>query len=534
MMMSVNSIFLQFRTIKLSPAGFALVFFLAGPQSAAWAQASNDPADEHAWAAGAIAHAQQMRSFKDTDTGVQRAPSTIPVFAQHEDPGGKIASFQPGGPTTPALNAFFQNLGTNGRTCFSCHQPQTGWTVSAASVQERFERSRGKDPIFRLVDGATCPSDHVATLAEKAHAYRLLTGKALIRIGLPVPDPSKLQFEVTSVSNDPDGCNTNPSNTNPPTGLTSKTSGIVSVYRRPLPSTNLGFLSTIMWDGREPSPAKFGLTNGLSQQSIDANRIHAQATTAPTPSQQAQIVAFETGIFTAQEFDNEAGNLHARNGLGGPVALSSELQDFFFGVNDPLGMNPTKLPFDPNIFNLYKYWESLRDADVKTEARKSIARGEKLFNTTRINITGVSGLNDDLGLASIPGFCGTCHSTPNAGNHSVAAPLDIGIADAGDKAPPALDISGLPVFTLTCAAEGPLKGKKYVVTDPGRALITGQCKDIGRVKGPILRGLASRAPYFHNGSAATLMDVVNFYDQRFGLKFTGEQKEDLVNFLKTL
>jgi cytochrome c peroxidase len=66
------------------------------------------------------------------------------------------------------------------------------------------------------------------------------------------------------------------------------------------------------------------------------------------------------------------------------------------------------------------------------------------------------------------------------------------------------------------------------------AVISGQCKDIGRVKGPILRGLAARAPYFHNGSAATLMDVVNLYDQRFNIGFTEQQKEDLVNFLKTL
>ena len=145
----------------------------------------------------------------------------------------------------------------------------------------------------------------------------------------------------------------------------------------------------------------------------------------------------------------------------------------------------------------------------------------------------MSGLNDDLNMPTISGFCGTCHDTPNAGNHSVKAPLDIGISDAGKNSPPGLDISGLPVFTLICT-RGPLAGKTYVVTDPGRALITGQCKDIGRLKGPILRGLASRAPYFHNGSAATLADVVNFYDQRFGIGFTDEQKVDLVNFLNTL
>jgi cytochrome c peroxidase len=41
-----------------------------------------------------------------------------------------------------------------------------------------------------------------------------------------------------------------------------------------------------------------------------------------------------------------------------------------------------------------------------------------------------------------------------------------------------------------------------------------------------------RAPYFHNGSARTLLDVVNFYNQRFNIG--NQQKQDLVNFLNTL
>jgi cytochrome c peroxidase len=82
--------------------------------------------------------------------------------------------------------------------------------------------------------------------------------------------------------------------------------------------------------------------------------------------------------------------------------------------------------------------------------------------------------------------------------------------------------------------EGPLAGNILTVTDPGRALVTGNCADIGKVKGPILRGLAARAPYFHNGSASTLLDAVNFYDQRFGIGFTAQQKSDLVNFLNSL
>jgi cytochrome c peroxidase len=145
----------------------------------------------------------------------------------------------------------------------------------------------------------------------------------------------------------------------------------------------------------------------------------------------------------------------------------------------------------------------------------------------------VDGLNDVLNRPSITGFFGTCHDTPDAGNHSVKAPLNIGIANAGTESPPALDISGLPVFTLWCTS-GPLTGKTFQVTDIGRAMISGKCADIGKVKGPVLRGLAARAPYFHNGSAPTLSDVVEFYNQRFGIGLTAQQKADLVAFLNAL
>jgi len=88
----------------------------------------------------------------------------------------------------------------------------------------------------------------------------------------------------------------------------------------------------------------------------------------------------------------------------------------------------------------------------------------------------------------------------------------------------------MPVYTLRNKITGEIK----VATDPGRALITGKWKDVGRFKGPILRGLAGRAPYFHNGSAATLAHAVNFYDKRFNLNLTDQQKDDLVAFLRSL
>jgi len=74
----------------------------------------------------------------------------------------------------------------------------------------------------------------------------------------------------------------------------------------------------------------------------------------------------------------------------------------------------------------------------------------------------------------------------------------------------------------------------FYTTDPGKALVTGQCSDLNRVKGPILRGLAARAPYFHNGAAKTLLQAVNFYNERFAMNLTERQKEQLVVFLNAL
>ncbi len=255
-----------------------------------------------------------------------------------------------------------------------------------------------------------------------------------------------------------------------------------------------------MWDGREPS---------LFSQSVDATLGHAQANVSPSAAQQQQIVNFENGLFTAQGMDDAAKNLDANGATGGPVTLQAQLGSFYIGINDPLGQNPTGTQFTPNIFNLFQAWSSLSGTGGVNKDRMAVERGEMIFNSTPINITGVAGLNDVLGAQSISGFCGTCHDTPNVGNHSVKAPLNIGIANAGANSPPALDISGLPVFMLSCTS-GPLTGQSFVVTDPGRALISGKCADIGKVKGPILRGLAARAPYFHNGSAATLLTWSNF------------------------
>ena len=474
------------------------------------------------WAA--IVHRLALKAHgddfpSDSPTGI--FPPIIPQLLSSFDPSGATETYNLGAPTTTSTNAFFQSLGTNGRACVTCHEPRSAWGVSAASIQQRFYMSQGNDPIFRVVDGATCDTDEVNSFEAKRKAYGLLLSQGLIRIFLPLPVPR--DFQIVALK-DPYGC----------TDLSSDPP-MISVYRRPLVSANLKFLTecpasnpscaplSIMWDGREPS---------LESQATDATLGHAQALKAPSAAQLAQIVVFETNIFDAQIYDYQAGLLNSEGANGGPVPLSQ--QDFFIGINDSLSPG-----FDNIVFTLYDDWLNLsasQDEGNEDATRASIARGEALFNTKNFTISDVNGLNleptDPLGQTSITGNCTTCHDSPKVGNHSNKLPLNIGVLDAH---PPVLDVSRLPVFTVQCTdTSGPMQGQVFEVTDLGRALISGKCADVGKVKGPILRGLDARAPYFHNGSAATLDDVVNFYDQRFNIGLTDQEKKDLVAFLKAL
>jgi cytochrome c peroxidase len=126
------------------------------------------------------------------------------------------------------------------------------------------------------------------------------------------------------------------------------------------------------------------------------------------------------------------------------------------------------------------------------------------------------------------------------GNHSFPTPLNIGTGDPSPTNPSVnlggLDVSYLPEITV-CQKDPATRlvtDRCKTTTDLGQALIDGKFDHVGKIKGPILRGLAGRAPYFHNGSAATLLDVVNFYDTRFSLGLSEQDKNDLVAFLKTL
>lgn len=435
--------------------------------------------------------------------GVQQSAQLAPS----PDSSGQVQTFSTSG-GVDFTNQFFQDLGTNGRDCNTCHKANDGWTISAADIKNRFNSTGGTDELF-VFDGANCPGLDTSTLAARQKAFSLLLSRGTIRVERAIP--AGAQFVLTGIS-DPYGC---------------ASAQHLSLYRRPLPATNLRFETTIMWDGRENVSGS--LFTNLKDQAKNATLTHAQATTPPTDTQLADIVNFESALFTAQTSDSAAGSLNGQGAQGGPTLLSNE--GFQAGENNFLAGSG----FNQNVFTIFTSWENLSGTDTTTAARQSIARGEKLFNTAFMNLTSVAGLNDVLGQSIITGSCSTCHSTPNVGTISVNNPMNIGIAEAlRPSLPPSSDLP-LYTFTTTSACPAPIgSGVARQVTDPGLALTTGKCADIGKFKVPGLRGLAARAPYFHDGSAATLLDVVNFYNDRFAMNLTDQQKTDLVNFLNTL
>lgn len=414
-------------------------------------------------------------------------------------------------------NSFFQDLGTNGRRCVSCHLPFAGWTITPDWMQLFFDLSQGGQvpddfgfsAIFRTNDGSTSPNADVSTLNKRRKAYKLLLKRGLIRVGLPIP--TNAEFELIAVD-DP---------------YHFATANELSLFRRPLPVANLKFDSTVMWDGRENVPGVpvtvDSIRGFLLTQASDATVGHAQGNSL-TDSQKQEIADFQLGLASAQII-GDPGNV-TDNANGGPDTILAT--DFHIGINDNFGDPLTSTSFTSVVFNIFDGWADATNEDgTPNEERRSVARGQTLFNTHPIAISGVSGINDETAFGKptvLMGTCTSCHDTPNVGNHSVPAPLNIGLVDASRRTP------DMPLYTL----RNKTTGETVQVTDPGRAMVDGKWSHIGRFKGPMLRNLAPRAPYFHNGFAKSLEAVIDFYDGRFGIGFTDQEKTDLAAFLRAL
>jgi len=484
--------------------------------------------------------------------GVSRV---MPSRVEYGDASGRVAVLNANGAFETRGHPFFTPLGTNGRACVTCHQPSDAMGLSVDTIRRRWEETGGKDPLFAAIDGSNCPS---LPQAERA-SHSLLLDRGLVRVYLPWPPRAQggtaVQPEFTlEVVSDPTGCNTDPVY-----GLKSE-NPTISVFRRPRPVANMKYLlelphgvppSDFLFYNdksllpRDPETGNFvslqlmsdGRDLTLKLQARDAAATHLQAQGPLSRKQLGQIESFERQIYAAQAYDAVGRSL---TDDGSPPALGPQALES--GAPARLGNNPIN-----RIFGSFAMWQTAatpagetdgqrtaEDQRTQNEFRESVARGADVFYLRRFMIKDVGKYNDK-GLGNpFKRSCGSgCHNTLLMGMDLAPGYMDLGL----NNLPWANTRPDLPLFKVVCnAAALPQSylGRVIYTHDPARALVTGKCADVGASMTQQSRGLAARAPYFMNGSAATLRELVDFYDRRFNIGYTETEKRDLVNFLSVL
>jgi hypothetical protein len=493
----------------------------------------------------------------------------LPAAAEYANASGRFGLVNADGPVSTGGHPFFDAIGSNGRACVTCHQPADAMSLSVETIKRRWDETNGGDPLFAAVDGKNCP--HLPQGDAASHS--LLLDRGLIRVFLPWPpraddgDAVEPEFDI-EVVRDPTGCNTHPEY-----GLTSA-DPTISVYRRPRPAINLRYVtaagfgvsafvgkngSLALTDPETGRPVNMNLMADareatLKTQARSAAATHLERGAALTAEQLTAIDAFERQLYGAQIESIGAGRLDERGGPPalGPAAMAAG-RDGVLGNNTsnyvfPLGDVWIDLPGAGNTYGAADANDAdgageLSDALLAQNAfRESVARGHDVFFFRTFWIRDSMYINS-VGLGNpIKRTCSTCH-----GMHMMAMDVANGWMDLGTTnlpwakeepvSPWATRANEMPLFKLTCREDlppHPFLGREIYSQDPGRALITGKCDDIGAIVIQQFRGLAARAPYFSNGSAADLREVIDYYDRRYNIRYSEQEKRDLANFLSVL
>ena len=178
----------------------------------------------------------------------------------------------------------------------------------------------------------------------------------------------------------------------------------------------------------------------------------------------------------------------------------------------------------------------------KSFAEYMVGRGHDVFMFRTFWIRDSMHLNT-VGLGNpTKRTCSTCHGMHMTGMDTVNGWMDIGTTNLPWASEVPLNPWNqakpqLPLFKITCKPEvspHPFLGRVIYTQDPGRALITGLCNDVGTIVMQQFRGLSARAPYFSNGSAQSIRELIDFYDRRYDIQFSEQEKTDLGNFLAAL
>jgi cytochrome c peroxidase len=462
------------------------------------------------------------------------APGTdivLPREMTFDNAAGRLGILNSDGPVATKGHPFFEPLGPNGRACVTCHQPAGAMSLPLDLIRERWSVTGGKDPLFAAIDG----SDNPSLPQDRESSHSLLLNRGLFRVGLAWPPEKNPAPEFTiDIVRDPTGVNRDPA-----WGLNSARP-TVSVFRRPRPVANLKYVLApdnglfnvklgvlLEKDPVTGKPVSMNMMADaraatLAIQAEGAYHDHQQGKGPLRPDQLNPIVAFESQVYAAQIYDSGAKNLIEPGGPGalGPLNLFRETAGV---LNSPA--KPVFLSFDP--------WKT------ENEFRQSVARGNDIFLNRTFWVRDVAHINS-IGLGNpAKRSCAVCHNAVMSGMDRAPGWVDLGTTNYPTWTEPKTwnEPGELPVFKLTCRTDvkpHPFLGRVIYTSDPGRALVTGKCADIGAITMGQFRGLAARAPYFVNGSAKNLMELVDYYDRRFDMRLTTQEKEDLVNFLKVL
>ncbi len=369
-------------------------------------------------------------------------------------------------------SAFHALQGANGRTCESCHLPHAGWSIRPIDVELTFLFTGGTHPLFNPLD-ANSPSAPTRTVKERLAAYSMLR-KGLFRRGANLPTDA--EFEIVKFDD-------------PLKAGASATR--FEFFRRPLATANFHIARNIGWHDQNTNGSG-DVHAGLAGQATGA---FAGALGGPplTPDMAESIAGYEESLRFGQQSIFGVGSLTSCGARGGAENLS---------LQSPVN----------GRFDLYDAWIDLVPGSCTTvpadRRRAQIARGQEVFNTTNVN--GRS--------------CRGCHNAQNNGSNVNGTLFDAGASRAEFRK------AGMPLYTVRHKVTQEIRH----TTDPGRAARTGLWADMDKFKTPSLRGVAARPPYFHNGIAPTLHDVVTHYEKALGFRFTPQQRADLVAFMEAL
>ncbi len=458
--------------------------------------------------------------------------AVFPAQQDYPDATGALRVLLQNGPIDTSNHPFFTPVGGNGRACVSCHQPENGMSLSAASVQARWQAYGNTDPLFAAFDGSNCPD----LPQQDAASHSLLLSKGLIRIARAWPPvdvfdkPIHPDFRI-EVVRDPTGCNTSQR-----WGLASPHPA-VSVFRRPRMVANLKYILAIgfNYDPKSGLPLPLdpvsntpvshnlmadGRMLTLQTQMADAGSSHLAMLAKLGEEQIKRINEFELDVFAAQQSDRVGGEVDSGGATGGPKVLA---------LSPPgrLGSRGVKVAseFDP-------WAKAAEEPGLSPETRafrESVARGAIIFRERTFLISDTMGINAPIGFGNpVRNACVFCHNMSRIGMDVAPGQVDLGTTTM-PFADPQPD---LPVFRITCSGEPhPFYGRVIYTHDPGYALTTGRCADVGRITLQSLRGLSARAPYFSNGSAKDLGAVVDYYDRRYNIGYTAQERQDLINLM---